>query len=82
MQKATLAGILIAVGAAIGLFAIFFVGSSGADSLAWDTVLIGLSAGLAAGGSVLLSAPYVGFIVGPLVGALEALTLFGVPGAH
>lgn len=74
---------LIATGAALGLWAIFVVGTSNGLDLAWDTVLIGLSAGVVAAGIVVWTKlAFVGFIVAPVVGVIEAVVLFGLPWAH
>ena len=80
-MKHLLASLLILGGLAFAAFTYLAVGSHGADNLAWDTVLIGVSAGLLAGGSVVLSKPFVGFIVGPVAAAILAAVMFGAPGA-
>ncbi|MDE1822364.1 MAG: hypothetical protein KGI98_16115 [Euryarchaeota archaeon] len=72
---------LITVGIVVAIFELA-VGVGGSVTLAWDTVLIGVSAGLVAAGSAIAYHPYVGFIVGPLAALVEALVLFGVPGGH
>lgn len=80
MNRLLLAALLVVAAVAMAAFAFFAVGTGGADALAWDTILIGLSAGLFAGASAIASAPWTGFLVGPVAAAAEGLLMLGVPG--